>query len=266
MFRILLIISLLISGCLLHAQQIQVINSSDRTPIESVAVFNLSRDRAAITDSLGMIELSIFQKSDTMVFQHSSYLLKRYCKADLSHNQKVLLQSRTILIDEYVISASKYRESSLIIPYMVDVMQDQVLMETTAFTAADILEETGNILVQRTQGGGGSPILRGFEANKVLLVVDGVRLNNAIYRNGHLQNSITIDYSILDRTEVIFGPTSIMYGSDALGGVIHYYTKDPPLGNDSTTLFNARAYMQYASAMNGVTGHLDFSLGKKHWS
>jgi hemoglobin/transferrin/lactoferrin receptor protein len=213
-----------------------------------------------------MIELSIFQESDTLVFQHSSYLLKTYCKSDLSSEQKVLLQSRRILIDEYVISASKYRESSLHIPYMVDVLQDQALMETTGFTAADILEETGNILVQRSQGGGGSPILRGFEANKVLLVVDGVRLNNAIYRNGHLQNSITIDYSILERTEVIFGPTSIMYGSDALGGVIHYYTKDPQLGTDSTTLFNAQAYMQYTSAMHGMTGHLDFSLGKKRWS
>ena len=251
---------------LLKGQQIQVINSSDLTPIESVAVFNLSRDRAAITDSLGMIELSIFQTADTLIFQHSSYLLKRFCKSDLRNHQKILLQSRKILIDEYVISASKYRESSLVIPYMVDVLQDQALMETTGFTAADILEETGNILVQRTQGGGGSPILRGFEANKVLLVVDGVRLNNAIYRNGHLQNSITIDYSILERTEVIFGPTSIMYGSDALGGVIHYYTLDPQLGSDSSTLFNAQAYMQYASAMNGVTGHLDFSLGKKHWS
>jgi len=251
---------------LLKGQQIQVINSSDLTPIESVAVFNLSRDRAAITDSLGMIELSIFQTADTLIFQHSSYLLKRFCKSDLRNHQKVLLQSRKILIDEYVISASKYRESSLVIPYMVDVLQDQALMETTGFTAADILEETGNILVQRTQGGGGSPILRGFEANKVLLVVDGVRLNNAIYRNGHLQNSITIDYSILERTEVIFGPTSIMYGSDALGGVIHYYTLDPQLGSDSSTLFNAQAYMQYASAMNGITGHLDFSLGKKHWS
>jgi hemoglobin/transferrin/lactoferrin receptor protein len=265
-YRILFIISILASASLLRAQQIQVINSSDRTPIESVAVFNLARDRAAITDSLGMIELSIFQESDTLVFQHSSYLLKTYCKSDLSSEQKVLLQSRRILIDEYVISASKYRESSLHIPYMVDVLQDQALMETTGFTAADILEETGNILVQRSQGGGGSPILRGFEANKVLLVVDGVRLNNAIYRNGHLQNSITIDYSILERTEVIFGPTSIMYGSDALGGVIHYYTKDPQLGTDSTTLFNAQAYMQYTSAMHGMTGHLDFSLGKKRWS
>jgi hemoglobin/transferrin/lactoferrin receptor protein len=251
---------------LLEAQHIQVLNSSDHSPIESVAVFNLSRDQAAITDSLGMIDVSIFHERDTLVFQHPSYSSKSYCKSDLTEHQKILLQSKRILIDEYVISASKYRESSLIIPNMVEVLEDHMLMETTGFTAADILEETGSILVQKTQGGGGSPILRGFEANKVLLVVDGVRLNNAIYRNGHLQNSITIDNSVLERTEVIFGPSSVIYGSDALGGVIHYFTKDPQVSSDSSALFNTQAYMQYASAMNGITGHLDFSMGNEHWA
>ncbi len=265
-FRTLFIISILVSAAVAKGQQVQVINSSDHTPIENVAVFNITRERAAITDSLGMIDISIFPDSDTIVFQHPSYLTKRYSRSDITGQQQVLLQSKRILIDEYVISASKYRESRLIIPYMVDVLKENVLMESTGLTSADILEETGNIMVQRTQGGGGSPILRGFEANKILLVVDGVRLNNAIYRNGHLQNSITIDHSILERTEVIFGPTSIMYGSDALGGVIHYYTKDPQMGNDSTTRFNANAYMQYASVMNGKMGHLDFTIGKKRWA
>ena len=265
-YRILFILSILASASVLKGQQVQVRNQSDHTPIESVAVFNISRDKAAITDSLGMIDVSIFQSNDTIIFQHPAYMSKEFCRSDLSDQKEVFLQRKRILIDEYVISASKYRESSMIIPYMVDVLEDNVLMESTGFSAADILEETGNILVQRTQGGGGSPILRGFEANKILLVVDGVRLNNAIYRNGHLQNSITIDNSILERTEVIFGPTSIMYGSDALGGVVHYYTKDPQLGVDSTTLFDAQAYMQYASAMNGITGHLDFTVGKKRWA
>jgi hemoglobin/transferrin/lactoferrin receptor protein len=264
--RILLIINILALPIISNGQHIQVINSSDHSPVENVAVFNTSRERAAITDSVGMIDLSIFPGSDTISFQHPSYQTRTFRQSDISGQKQLLLQRKRILIDEYVISASKYRESNLIIPYMVDVLKDSVLMVSTGLTSADILEETGNIMVQRTQGGGGSPILRGFEANKILLVVDGVRLNNAIYRNGHLQNSITIDPSILQRTEVIFGPTSIMYGSDALGGVIHYYTKDPGMGTDSTILFDAQAYMQFASALKGLSGHLDFSVGKKHWA
>ena len=85
------------------------------------------------------------------------------------------------------------------------------------------------IKVQKSQFGGGSPVLRGMESNRVLLVVDGVRMNNAIYRKGHLQNSITVSPNQLDRTEIIFGPSSVVYGSDALGGVIHYYTKHQKL-------------------------------------
>ena len=76
--------------------------------------------------------------------------------------------------------------------------------------------------MQKSQSGGGSPLIRGFEANRVLLVIDGVRMNNAIYRSGHVHNAISIDANSLERTEVIFGPSSVGYGSDALGGVIHF--------------------------------------------
>jgi len=264
--RISLIICALALSVLVHGQQIVVLSSSDRTPIEHVAVYNTSKEQAAITDSMGVIDLAIFPDHDTIIFQHPSYLTKKLVKSGITGQNRVSLDRKRILIDEYVISASKSRESTLIIPYMVDVLKNDVLMESTGLTSADILESTGNITIQKTQGGGGSPILRGFEANKILLVVDGVRLNNAIYRNGHLQNAITIDNSILERTEVIFGPSSIMYGSDALGGVVHYYTRDPQLGSDSLARFNVNANIQYSSAQHGLTGHLDFSAGKKRWA
>ena len=96
-------------------------------------------------------------------------------------------------------------------------------------TSAELLQSSGQVLVQKSQLGGGSPILRGFEANKVLLVVDGIRMNNAIYRGGHLQNIISIDNSMLEKVEVIYGPGSVVYGSDALGGVIHFHTLTPPV-------------------------------------
>ena len=265
-YRKLFVINALVFASLANGQQLQLINSSDRSPIESVAVYNSTREKYNLSDSLGIIDMSIFPDSDTIIFQHPSFISRRFSKAEIAGQKQLELQRKRVLIDEYVISASKSRESSLIIPYMVNVLKDEMLMESTGFSAADILEETGNIMVQRTQGGGGSPILRGFEANKILLVIDGVRLNNAIYRSGHLQNSITIDHSILERTEVIFGPSSIMYGSDALGGVVHYYTRDPRMGTDSTTHFNTHAYTQYASAKNGLTGHLDFSAGSKRWA
>ncbi len=265
-FRISFIISALFLLASLEAQQIRVLSASDHTPIENVAVFSSSRESSAITDTIGNIDLSIFSPGDTVIFQHPAYVKSTISMERLMGMKTVELVRKKVLIDEFVISASKYRENKLMIPYMVDVLEESMLRESTGLTAADILEGTGNIMVQKTQGGGGSPVLRGFEANKILLVLDGVRLNNAIYRSGHLQNSITIDHSILERTEVIFGPSSIIYGSDALGGVIHYYTRDPEVAVDKATVFKANAYTQFASANTGFTGHLDFSAGRKRWA
>jgi hemoglobin/transferrin/lactoferrin receptor protein len=85
-------------------------------------------------------------------------------------------------------------------------------------------------------------------------------MNNAIYRSGHLQNSLTVDASNLERTEIIYGPSSIKYGSDALGGVIHFYTKRPKLGNE---FWEANASGTFSSADNGLVLHADAIYGNK---
>ncbi|MCF8227103.1 MAG: TonB-dependent receptor [Bacteroidales bacterium] len=247
-----------------YSQQLKVISENSGIPIEDVAIFNLSRQKAAITDSAGYTGPLHFLDTDTIVFQHPSYNTAIYPYAEIRDKEVIRLSKRNILMDEFIISASKSRESKQVLPFTVSVMHEKDLTNNQAQTSADILLETGNILIQKSQAGGGSPILRGFEANKILLVVDGVRMNNAIYRSGHLQNSITIDHSILNRTEVIFGPSSLIYGSDALGGVIHYYTKDPALAEKDKIRFDGGAYTQYSTANSGKVGHLNFNIsGKK---
>lgn len=70
-------------------------------------------------------------------------------------------------------------------------------------------------------------MIRGFSTNRLLITVDGVRMNTAIFRSGNLQNVINVDPFALARTEVILGPGSVVYGSDAIGGVMNFYTKNP---------------------------------------
>lgn len=249
----------------LHGQRFRILSDNNGTPIENVAIFNTTREKAAITDSLGYTGILPFSLTDTLVFQHPSYNTLIYPYAEISSKSVITLTKRNILFDEYIISASKSRESKQLLPYKVSVLQEKDLLTNTSQTSADLLLETGNILIQKTQAGGGSPVLRGFEANKILLVVDGVRMNNAIYRNGHLQNSITIDNAALTRTEVIFGPSSLIYGSDALGGVIHYYTKDPVLATNGKTAVGGGAYAQFSSANKGKVGHFNLNLGRQKY-
>lgn len=169
---------------------------------------------------------------------------------------------RMVEIDEVIISANKSEEKKSNIPYNVQVIKSRSIALSNPQNSADMLTNTGAVFVQKSQQGGGSPVLRGFEASRVLIVVDGVRMNNAIYRAGHLQDVITLDPSMLDRTEVIFGPSSTIYGSDALGGVMHFYTKKPLFG-DEKMLVKGNSYARWSSANNEKTGHLDVNLGWK---
>ncbi len=172
-----------------------------------------------------------------------------------------------INLNEITIAATRFAEHKKNIPQQVLTINAKKMSFYNQQTTAELLSQTGSVLVQKSQLGGGSPIIRGFEANKVLLVVDGIRMNNAIFRGGHLQNVITMDNTILDKTEILFGPSSVMYGSDALGGVISFYTKKPILSETSgKNIYSGNAFIRYASAYNEQTGHIDFNIGGKKFA
>ena len=164
-------------------------------------------------------------------------------------------------IPEIVFAEDKDETERLLNPSKIEKIDAVKIFETAPSTSADALQKTGAVMIQMSQSGGGSPIIRGFEANRVLLVVDGVRLNNAIYRSGHLQNSIGVSPLMLDNIDIIFGPSSVKYGSDALGGVVHYHTKSPKKGQ----LWKANLLQRYTSANNGVNLYFDQSWSKGKW-
>ena len=169
-------------------------------------------------------------------------------------------------LETVVISANKVAEEKRFVAQSIQVLTATRIAQLNAQTTADLLAQSGSVLVQRSQQGGGSPILRGFEASRVLLVIDGVRMNNLIYRSGHLQNVMSTDQAILSRLEILQGPASTVYGSDALGGVVHLMTKNPYLSQKEGGLFSGNAYMRYGSVNHEKTGHLDFNMGFKKFA
>lgn len=186
-------------------------------------------------------------------------------KEDITEIQEVLMEPKLYQVDEVVVSASRFSENRDDIPFQVKVItQRQIALENPSSSAA-MLEQAG-VFVQRSQAGGGSPVLRGFEANRVLLVIDGVRMNNAIYRSGHLQNVLTIDQDLIARSEVLFGPAAVMYGSDALGGVMHFYTKQPILSKDDNVAIKINGYGRAGSAQQERSLHYDMNVGGKKWA
>lgn len=178
--------------------------------------------------------------------------------------EKDTAKNKSVTLGEVVISVSKTEETKKTVAQQVQTLTAEEVAASQSQSTADVVASSGNVFVQKSQGGGGSPVIRGLEASRILLVIDGVRMNNLIYRAGHVQDIIKTDNNILDRMEILFGPASTIYGSDALGGVIHMYTKKPMLAeNDSCCLYKVNAMSRYGSVNNEFTGHVDFNIGGK---
>lgn len=174
-------------------------------------------------------------------------------------------------LQDVIIYANKFPTLSKNIIQRVVSLTDKVLIQQQANTA-DILTASGQVFVQKSQAGGGSPVVRGFEASRVLLMVDGVRMNSAIFRAGHLQNIITVDNLILDRIEINYGPSSTLYGSDALGGVVNLFTKQPQLyisnlvANKAVWKTNGNLVYRYGNGQNEHRQHIDINVANNKWA
>jgi len=174
-------------------------------------------------------------------------------------------------LQDVVIYANKFPTLSKNIVQRVVALTDKVLIQQQANTA-DILTASGQVFVQKSQAGGGSPVVRGFEASRVLLMVDGIRMNSAIFRAGHLQNIITVDNMILDRVEINYGPSSTMYGSDALGGVVNLFTKQPQLyksnlvSKNTPWKINGNLVYRYGNGQNEQRQHIDVNIANDKWA
>lgn len=246
------------------AQKITVLDRETGIPLESVTLFSETPKVAASTDALGQADLSEFRNAEKIEIRMLGYKTEMMSyNAIEKEGFLIQLMLTGESFDEVVISASRFAERQENVVQKIQVLRNTELQHMNQTAMADVVSGSGNIMVQKSQQGGGSPIIRGFETNKVLMVVDGVRMNNAIYRGGHLQNIVTLDNSIMERVELAYGPGSVIYGSDALGGVMHFYTKNPTLASTDGLLVKANAYARYFSAASGYAGHIDVSLGGK---
>ncbi|MEX6626626.1 TonB-dependent receptor plug domain-containing protein [Tenacibaculum salmonis] len=247
------------------SQKLTLIDAKTGKKIDGVAVFNKNKTIAEVSNIDGFVNVFKFKEDEVIVFSHVAYADYQEKKSTLKKNKyQVYLSKYSEQLDEVVVSVFKNKEKTNRIAEQVAVVSLQDIQKVSPQTSADLLASIPGIKVQKSQFGGGSPVLRGMESNRVLLVVDGVRMNNAIYRKGHLQNSITVNPNLLERTEVVFGPSSVIYGSDALGGVIHYYTKTPKLSNKN--MITGSNFLRYSSINNEVTNSISAELQFKKWA
>jgi hemoglobin/transferrin/lactoferrin receptor protein len=249
-----------------EAQQVKVINKLSSEGVWGVAIYNSDKTKSVITDVNGEARIDVFLFNEVLYFQHLSHQLKAIKKARIKSNYIVYLESNTEGLNEIVISASKFEQNKVDIPQKIISLNAEDVQLINPQTSADLLDAMGQVYVQKSQSGGGSPMIRGFSTNRLLITVDGVRMNNAIFRGGNLQNVISIDPFAIQRTEVVLGSGSVIYGSDAVGGVMSFYTKKPQLSYMDSLLVKSNAVVRYASASDEKSGHFDINFGVKKWA
>lgn len=163
-------------------------------------------------------------------------------------------------LSEVVIS-NKVPKKYTQLPNQVEVITAKQIDFQNFQSTAEMLSNSGALFVQKSQQGGGSPVIRGFEASRVLLTVDGVRMNNLIFRAGHLQNVITVDENMLESVGVFYGPSSTLFGSDALGGSVAMTTKNAKFLDQAHNKFTGGINTRYSSVNEekSVAMHLNYA-------
>jgi len=265
--RLLFLAALMLLPFLISAQTLSVKDYESGEPIANVAVYSNDKKAYGQTDINGEIEFSSFKNTDSLIFQHPAYQSARYRREKIeAQDYSIYLREKIIQMDEALIMISRWELKKEEIPHQLISIHPESIALQNPQTAADLLAQSGQVFVQKSQLGGGSPMIRGFAANSILIVVDGVRMNNAIFRSGNLQNVINLDPNVIGEAEVVFGPGSVIYGSDALGGVMDFHTRMPEFTESDKLAFNAEAMSRYSSANQEKTLHANVSLKGKRLS
>lgn len=241
--------------------QTLTVTDSSSHPIANVVVKDSARTFGTTNDQ-GQLNLSESSDFNYLIFSHISYSTITLSKESLENqNYKVEMNQSTLTMNPIWLEVPFERHRHDMGNSIRTI--DQIdIANNLPQTSADLLGLSGQVYIQKSQMGGGSPMIRGFATNRVLIVVDGVRMNTAIFRTGNVQNVLAIDPYTVDKAEIVFGPLSQFYGSDAIGGVLNFQTKY--LSVSDSTSHHGSAQLKFSSANRESTLHADFSAsGKK---
>lgn len=260
-------IGLLSLFILTNAQKLTIFDLETGEPAGFVQLNLKDADQVLETNAEGWVDITPFQNAKEIEFKAIGFVpvIKSY--EELRQlNFIMAMEPISFELGGVVISATRWKQKNSEIPAKVIAVSNAELILQNPQNAADVLGVSGRVFIQKSQMGGGSPMIRGFATNRLLYVVDGIRMNTAIFRSGNIQNVISLDPFALEQVEVLFGPGSIIYGSDAVGGIMSFQTLTPRLSKDENVWVSGNGIARYSSANQENSGHVDIHLGWKKWA
>ena len=267
MKRTIFLILLLINAFTGFSQIITITDQELGQALEMATLVNENPRVYLTTNAKGQADISVLKGASRIEIRMLGYKteVKSYDEL-LKQNNEFSLSRSIVSLDNIVISATRWNQISNNIPARIIHISNQDVALQNPQTAADLLGSSGEVFIQKSQQGGGSPMIRGFSTNRLLYTVDGVRMNTAIFRSGNLQNVISLDPFAIENTEVFFGPGSVIYGSDAIGGVMSFQTLTPQFSLNEKQLISGKSVVRFSSANHEKTGHINFNIGWNKWA
>lgn len=260
---------LFLTGCTssVFAQVLTVRDYETDAPIEGVLISNHSRTLSVQTNENGQADMGGFVPTDTIITTLIGYHARQVAFHSLEKSGFILRLTPSILtMTEVTVGATRWKESTGTSPAKVSIISRREIDLHQPQTAADLLNVSGKVFMQKSQQGGGSPMIRGFAANRLLIAVDGIRMNTAIFRGGNLHNVISLDPFMIEQADVVLGPGSVIYGSDAIGGVMHFQSLRPEPSGEKKVRFKGGAGLRYSSANQERTGHAHVHAAWERWA
>ncbi|MEN8848880.1 MAG: TonB-dependent receptor [Akkermansiaceae bacterium] len=170
------------------------------------------------------------------------------------------------VLPDLLVTASRFPEAATEAPYTAEVLTSEDLEEHAVRTLPQAFSNTPGVLVQQTTPGHGSPYIRGFNGRQTLLLQDGVRLNNSTWRGGPVQYWNTLDSQAIDQLELIKSQSSVLYGSDAIGGTVNILSKSSGFRDEGGFFSNGTAYYRFDTNSESNLGRIEQALGVGgHW-
>lgn len=188
----------------------------------------------------------------------------------------------TSILDPIIVTATSIEADVFAVPFTAHVVErERFIDERSVRTIGDAISEIPGVMIQKTGYGQASPFIRGFTGFRTLLLIDGIRLNNAVFREGPNQYFSTIDLYTVDHIDLVKGPSSVLYGSDAIGGTVNAITRNPqmlpwpespatgktdpkemraPVEAPNAFSFHPGGLYRYATAENSHTARGEFSI------
>ena len=179
-------------------------------------------------------------------------------RAQVIPDQSAAELELTELLKVRAVTGARHDQRLIDSPRQIVVVTAQDIRRRNYRSTPDALSDVLGVFVQETNDGGGSPIIRGLVGNQVLILIDGIRLNNGAYRLGPNQYLNTIDLNQIERIEVVRGAGSVLYGSDALGGVVNVITREADR-SPGTGAVGMRWFSRLSSASTGAIGRAEVS-------